>query len=450
VLRCHQLKGHLVEGEFVPLLTEYRVKGTRNLARRRSTRALINDAAIRDAAVELVLSEGIDAISFRDVGRIAGLTHGALYARFEDVEELLVDLWGEVLSHRAIALFKAASEASSNPSAQSVHALFDFVRDSSPADVAMVLVLLTSRRFVILHEDVESFIHDHLETTDVGTTEGQSSALLLFGLVMVQILQKSLFGSDVDDLEFVESIILASLALDATDVESLELKEPTDRIIPPPSNELRSQLAYHTFSAVGKSGYTRATISRISRRANCSPGAIYKLYPSKEDLVISATRKIMQAPWISITTLAEVLDKGVLAQLLYSAASEQNSVRKSFTLEIAIASAHSDKIRTAVQSQMQGLELLVPLIEGIDDDEKEELCHIIRAIISLSLGTSFLSTVTKATDQIDFNGFAEPIRRTLLGRDRLSWTDIRQQLLQLASTARGSVSRPSSQENPPR
>jgi AcrR family transcriptional regulator len=424
------------------MLTEYRMKGTR-LTRRRSTRALINDAAIRDAAVELVLSEGIDAISFRDVGRIAGLTHGALYARFEDVEELLVDLWGEVLSHRAVALFNAATEASSHPTKSTVGQLFDFVRDSSPADEAMVQVLLTSRRFVILHEDVESFIHDRLETNDPDTNDVHSRAMLLFGLVMVQILQKSLFGGDTDDLAFLESVILESLSLEASDTASIELQEPSDRIIPLPNSELRSQLAYHTFSAVGKSGYTRATISRISRRANCSPGAIYKLYPSKEDLVIAATRKIMQAPWISIKTLAEILESGVLAQLLYSAASAQNSVRKSFTLEIAIASAHSDKIRAAVQSQMQGLELLVPLIEGIGDEGKEELCHIIRSIIALALGTSFLSTVTKATDDIDYSGFAEPIRQALLQGDRLSWPDVRQQLLQLASSTRSSVSQPS-------
>jgi hypothetical protein len=38
---------------------------------------LNNDEAIRAAAVELVLREGIDSISFRDVGKIVGLTHGA-------------------------------------------------------------------------------------------------------------------------------------------------------------------------------------------------------------------------------------------------------------------------------------------------------------------------------------------------------------------------------------
>ena len=284
---------------------------------------------------------------------------------------------------------------------------------------------------------------DHLETIGAGTSEHQSRALLLFALVMVEILQKSLFGVDVDDLEFLESVILDSLAIAAGEAEPVELQDASDRIIPLPSSELRSQLAYHTFSAVGKSGYTRATISRISRRANCSPGAIYKLYPSKEDLVIAATRRIMQAPWISITTLAEVLDTGVLAQLLYSAASEQNSVRKSFTLEIAIASAHSDKIRAAVQTQMQGLELLVPLLEGIDDDQKNELRRMIRGIIALALGTSFLSTVTKATEDIDFNGFADPIRQSLLRRDGLPWSEIRQQLLQLANASRQSASRSS-------
>jgi AcrR family transcriptional regulator len=405
------------------------------VVRRRSTRALDNDAAIRAAAVELVLSEGIDAISFRDVGRIAGLTHGALYARFEDVEELLVDLWDEVLCQRATALFESALRATSSPSEQTVRALFDFVRDASPTDKAMVQVLLSSRRFLILCEEVETFVHDVLETNAVDvTSENQSRSLLLFGLVLVQILRKTLFASVDQDLEFLESIVLESLMVDPHSVEPVELYAPTDRLIPAPKDDLRSQLAFHTFGAVGKSGYTRATISRISRRANCSPGAIYKLYPSKEDLVIAATKRIMEAPWITISALAEVLEEGALTQLLYSAASSQNEVRKNFTLEIAMASAHSDKIRTAVQTQMQGLELLVPLLENLTEEEKDQLRYMIRAVILVTLGSSFLSTVTKATEQIDFNQFAEPLRRSILKRPGLPWTEIQRQLRQIAES----------------
>jgi AcrR family transcriptional regulator len=405
------------------------------VARRRSMRALNNDEAIRSATVELVLRDGIDAISFRDVGKIAGLTHGALYARFEDVEELLVDLWNEVLCHRANDLFKAAMDATSDPNEQTVTALFDFVRNALPADAAMVQVLLSSRRFLILREEVDLFIRDDLETISIDVSSAnRSRALLLFGLIMVQILQNTLFGLNDADVDYLRAIVLSALQVEANDVETVELLEPNDRIISPPVGDLRSQLAFHTFGAVGKSGYTRATISRISRRANCSPGAIYKLYPSKEDLVIAATRKIMEAPWITLAALAEILDDGALAQLLFSAASAENDLRKSFNVEIAMASGHSDKIRGAIETQLRGLEILVPLLDGVTDDQKDQLRYMIRAIVTVTLGTSFLSTVTKATDQIDFNQFAEPFRRSILQRDQFPWSEIRRQLKQLSGS----------------
>jgi AcrR family transcriptional regulator len=406
-------------------------------------RALTNDQAIRSAAVTLVLRDGIDSISFRDVGRIAGLTHGALYARFEDVEELLVDLWAEVLSVRAIDLFKSAMDATTDPSEASVKTLFDVVRSALPADAAMVQVLLSSRRFPILREEVDMFIHDFLETISLDVSDAkQSRALLLFGLIMVQILQSTLFGPDEAGLDFLEVIIRGALQVDPHDVEPVELREPIDRIISAPASDLRSQLAFHTFGAVGKSGYTRATISRISRRANCSPGAIYKLYPSKEDLVIAATRKIMEAPWITLAALAEILDNGVLTQLLYSAASAQNDVRKSFNVEIAMASGHSDKIRAAIEVQLRGLEILVPLVDDISEEQKNQLRYMIRAIIAVTLGTSFLSTVTKATDQIDFNQFAEPFSQSILRQDQFPWPEISRQLKQLAGSGQTPLRRP--------
>jgi AcrR family transcriptional regulator len=293
----------------------------------------------------------------------------------------------------------------------------------------MVQVLLSSRRFVILREEIDTFIRDDLETlpSDI-SSDHHSRALLLFALVLVQTLQVSLFGSNAEDIEFLSLTVLEALRIETRDVTPTQYREPADRIIPLPSDDLPSQLAYHTFGAVGKSGYTRATISRISRRAHCSPGAIYKLYPSKEDLVIAAVRRIMEAPWISVFALAHILDEGVLAQLLYSAASTQNEVRKNFTLEIAMASAHSDKIRAAVETQLQGLEFLVTLMEDIDDAEKSQLRQTIRIVVNLTLGTSFLSTVTKATESVDFNQFAEPLRRSILMRNGSAWEKIRRQL----------------------
>jgi AcrR family transcriptional regulator len=404
------------------------------VSRSRSSRALTNDAAIREAAIKLILSTGIDAISFRDVGRMAGLTHGALYARFEDVEELLVDLWNEVLSQRAIAMFEAARYAASNPSETSVDSLLDFVRNAEPADVAAIQVLFLSRRFVVLFEEVETFVHDYLETRGEYSSAVQSRALALFSLISAKIFSNSEFGLNPDRVKFLAPVLVATLKTDPENVLPVPLAEPSDRLLPAPTNDLRSQLAYYTFSAVGRSGYTRATISRISRRAHCSPGAIYKIYPSKEDLVIAATRGLMKAPWITLSSAAAILNEGMLAQLLHAAASKQNAVRRDFILEMMMASAHNAKLRDAVAAQLQLIESVAPRIVDIGDEERKHVGYMLRAVVLLVLGVSFLSAVTDVVSETDFNQFTEPFRQSLVECCFPSWADISRQLKEMSAT----------------
>src|SRR5579863_2965575 len=299
--------------------------------RGRSERARINDAAIRNAAIELILTTGLDAISFRDVGKAAGLSHGALYARFEDVEELLVDLWNEVLVRRVISLFEAALSAATHPSDESVAAALQRVRDAENADVAAVQVLLLSRRFLILREEIDPFIHDYLETCPSGVDNAiWSRAMVLFSLIMVKIFSNSEFGLNQERLNFMQPVLTAALKTDPSDVKNFEYVEHepwNDDVL---QGDVRSQLAHSTYGAVGTSGYTRATISRISRRANCSPGAIYKLFPSKDDLVVFAARRMLSERTFASSRVAYALDEGVLADALYAAASSRNDLRKYF------------------------------------------------------------------------------------------------------------------------
>ena len=60
---------------------------------RRRSDALRNDELILDAALELLRQKGPDRLSTLDVSRAAGLTTGAVYARYENNEEILVGLW---------------------------------------------------------------------------------------------------------------------------------------------------------------------------------------------------------------------------------------------------------------------------------------------------------------------------------------------------------------------
>ncbi|MHB8379360.1 MAG: TetR/AcrR family transcriptional regulator [Acidimicrobiales bacterium] len=402
--------------------------------RTRSARAVANDTAIRDAAVSEVLRVGVDHVSLRDVGHEAGLTHGATYARYEDVDELLVDLWNSVLLDRAVAMFELCMSAAMDPTTSTVGAIFDFIRAATPADVACVHLLLTSRRIPTVHEEVEPFIHDYLERGfDATSTESATftRGITIFAMTMVQIFADSQCGWDRDYQSVLEKLLLETLETDPRDVDEVRLEEPGEQIVLAPGDDLKTQLAYATFGVVGKSGYTRATISRIARRANCSPGAIYKLFPSKEDLVIAAFHDLMRARWMKISNFVNVLEEGSITQLLHNSASRQNAVRGSFTLETALAAAQSDKLRVAVLGQLSELEAVIPLLAHVSDDEKNRLRYLIRSIMFVSIGVTFLSTVTDSLGHLDFNQFAEPFRRAVLKDGVPTWSVMCQQILEV-------------------
>jgi hypothetical protein len=136
---------------------------------------------------------------------------------------------------------------------------------------------------------------------------------------------------------------------------------------------------------------------------------------------------------MSISNFVNILEEGSLTQLLYSTASEQNAVRQHFTLETALASAHSDKLRNAVLGQVSELEAVVPLLNNISDDEKNRLRFLIRSLVFCTVGVSFLSTVTNQTRNVDFNQFAEPFRRALLRDGVPTWSEMCHQILELVN-----------------
>jgi AcrR family transcriptional regulator len=402
--------------------------------RARSSRALANDEAIREAGVAEVLRVGVDHVSLRDVGHRAGLTHGATYARYEDVDELLVDLWNSVLCARAILMFELCMTAAERPDLTTVGAIFGFLRDTTPEDVASIQLLLTARRIPTLHEEVEPFIHNYLERELCSSPDVSAShtrGITIFAMMVVQIIADAQFGFDQNYQAVLETLLLETLTTDPSDIADVPLHDRDDRIVLAPGDDLRTELAHATFGVVGKSGYTRATISRIARRANCSPGAIYKLYPSKEDLVIAAFHDLMRARWMRVSNFVDVLEEGSITQLLYSATSSTNSVRQSFTLETALASAQSERLRLAILSQLSELQALIPLLTNISDDERERLGYLIRSIMFITIGVTFLSTVVGSMQATNFNQFAEPFRRAILKDGVPTWSEMSRQILEL-------------------
>ncbi len=141
----------------------------------------------------------------------------------------------------------------------------------------------------------------------------------------------------------------------------------------------------------------------------------------------------MQGPGITATRLARILNEGTLAQYLYAAASSKDSDRKFFTLEVLMASTHNEKIRLAVEKQFDRLYSFESLVVNIPEEERQRFHFMLRELIVLILGVSFLSTLTTVTADIDYYQFAEPFRRALLSYFP-SWPEIARQLKEMSTT----------------
>jgi AcrR family transcriptional regulator len=384
--------------------------------RKRSERAIANDAAIRDAAIAAIVRSGVDGLSLREVGKSAGLTHGAAYARYEDVNELLVDLWHSRLASRATNLLELSRTAVEQPSPDNVASLVALARDCRPEDAAMVEVLMTSRRIPVLLEEVEPFVKKYLQIDpdlSPDSSEVATRVFSLFGVMMVTVFEECHFGRDPNYLAILERVLLTALSVDPSTVSPGDYGDDDNQPRFVATDDLRTQLAYSTYLAVGKSGYNGATISRIARRVDCSPGAIYKLYKSKEDLVLDAFRRIVALRWIKDADFAGILDAESIARLLCHEASRDNALRRNFTLETVLAAAHNATLRPSVRNELKdpggvGARLDVP-----DAQKKESLGYITQCIASASKAVRWLAAITEEMESLDFNHFAEPLRLAL-------------------------------------
>jgi AcrR family transcriptional regulator len=409
-----------------------------NQKRDRTSRALRNDEAIRVAAVKEILEAGVDHVSLREVSRRAGLTHGAAYARFENVDEMLVDLWTTTLRSRMVAICELALRAAEKPDEESVCNLVAILRDREPADVAAVHVLLVARRIPTLHEEVEPFITNFLEPDEDLTPDSRaifSRTISLFSLFTVCLLVESQYGSSEAYHDALEKVLKEALVIKPAEVKTLPSLPPYVLAPLELSNDLRSQIELATFSVVGKSGYAQATVSRIARRANSSPGAIYKTHTSKEGLLADSFVNVIGARWIAASTFSGILGEGSFTSLLEFEASEGNELRRDFMLESVLAAAYSQTIRSAILRQFGELDVLMSRVTDIDDEQRVWMSYMVRTLYSLAIGVGWLATLTRTAREHDFNQFVEPLRRILL-RDCLpDWDSVSEQLLHVNVSA---------------
>ena len=268
-----------------------------NQTRRRADAAR-NDDLLLDAALELLREKGPDRIAALDLARLAKLTTGAVYARYENNEEILVGLWQHRISGPMRAFFEASLPALT-PGLHRADAQAIMAKAISNPHGPLrpgVSLLIASARIPELHEiivpEIQGWLHE------MGISDDRSDVASLYKLEIISFVLGCLYFAatdmfDFDDWETIKP--LAHYILEHPSIEDLA-EIP---IAAPPSiavttdNEIRDALVNGAARVIARGGVERATTQRIARAAALPPSALFSEYRTRQALFGDVAEKLL-------------------------------------------------------------------------------------------------------------------------------------------------------------
>jgi AcrR family transcriptional regulator len=273
------------------------------IARRaQSSKAQANTSKVLKGILRNASDKGLDELSISAVAKLSGLTTGAIYGRFEDQNEMAIELWQSVVKQpfkarlmRAVKYLNArqhgtlAHKKSDSSMAEQIALI---TRDfESPDEIAKLGAefLVVARRNLTISEVVTAEVTSWF--SEFGLSDGNNAidnAAIAIGLSASVGTALRAFVLKSNPNWFAIANGLRAAIADATPT-SLPPDAPSPNWINPQTdNPVRTALVNGVAEVVAKSGYASATISRIVRRSGVTNGSLYNLYADKEELTDDA------------------------------------------------------------------------------------------------------------------------------------------------------------------
>jgi AcrR family transcriptional regulator len=322
---------------------------------------MANDLRILEAALGVLRRDGYDGLGMSHVARAAGLNStGALYGRFENVAELAVWVWTErascalrSASERALALLELTDI--DQAALDEGQALADLLT-SPPDDLRAAFELLAVAPRVeeldeVVRPDVEALVAAAgglPDAADRRRSQVLGQLALAWGIGLV-----SLPATGPELGWWMALVGSVGLAHDRTRLRKAGAPVPVVPPTPATGEPVRDVVLEAAASVVSRTGFERATVSRIARRAGYSTGVIYEYYDRKDDMIAELVEVLLDQLYTSIAERdGELIAEGRLAELSGSllAAYVQPEARalQRLKVELYLAAAHQPAIAEAL------------------------------------------------------------------------------------------------------
>ena len=267
---------------------------------RRRADAARNDAILLDAALELLCEKGPDRLSALDLARRAGLTTGAVYARYENNEEILVSLWQNRLVKPLSQFFSDSVKVLAEPESEAANQndpIYAALMEPTPPLLAAISLLIAAPRITELSEvvvpDMRAILSELGVKDDVNDVQSTLTLTAIStGLGCMYFAAAGMF--DGSEWPLIRSMMRYVCNSDPqTAWPELTPTKPFEYVITS-ENEIRDALVSAAARVIARSGLERATTQRVARAAGLPPSALFAEYQNRQALFADVAAKLLK------------------------------------------------------------------------------------------------------------------------------------------------------------
>lgn len=352
-----------------------------------------------------IAGSGIDKISMSEIARRAGLTTGALYGRFETIDDLVIDCWQHELSE---AMFRSLETLRQEFLECSLSASVDTWQGITSRTTAALQIMVASRRSPVLSEGIERDLREWEKKWDLHRGAAPTARMrssIATALVLARLLTPYL---KLDHEQWGRMARVIASALETSTSRTVEYPDAGMVVTASGTDQLHCDLVNSTMEVIARSGFEGSSLSRIARKATCTTGAVYSRFESKSELLVDAI-EILVASAARVSSRLVIEGAGAhdlstsVARMFHMALAPERRVWNNFRLEVYLAASWEPSIRRCLRRIKQTSdERYFSLLQQTNLFSDDVISQIAIAGQFIPLGLSALSVVTDGHSDLEY------------------------------------------------
>jgi AcrR family transcriptional regulator len=307
-----------------------------------------------EMGVREILANGVDRLGFTAVAKRANMTTGALYARYENADEFLVDVWNEACESHVVEAVKVLRDAMARPGdLEGALGVGAMLNSPPPGLSAGVAILSVVRRNDTLREVIEASL--------VGRMEPLLERHPQMSIVIAHAIGIVLLRAGTPDIEFDWTAVMGAVVMAASRATEQPLREETAHPVFPPivfEDDIEEKLFNGVADVMAAAGYEKATVSRIARRSGINPAVIYARYADKYELMCRCVEILAMSSRTRTAidqdeALENPVDAAYAAQSLRMTGSDSYQSIRRMRLETLMAAWHREDVGRTIEAAFE-------------------------------------------------------------------------------------------------